>query len=405
MRSRGAQKVLDKFTLFVFSETNPRINPAKLKLLEKLGKLLNDEKSFRRMSKGIFESLLEMQISFTELEVKKEEKEKRKKEDYEMLKKLKMKQKTTFKQEQIINSKGFHKRVKRDKQQIREKKDHETLEIEKKISKRNKQKKDQKINKRLLETYYTVILKIIRLHYKKPVLAVGLKGLMRFINRMPAKFVGQILVNLRSIYMLMEQETEAGSEGVTLRKLKVIRTMLSLWKKINIEDQLENHFLQNKLYACFNEILEKPKETSSEFSMDLIEDLYVNFDNLVMKVKVSDSNVICNWFVMLTVLASKIKNPRIATISLFLMNKMVEKYEKLSYYMDESEGTDGDIRVARDLMMQEDKSLSLRNHLLNLKTSLKNNNRAKYMADCLLNKTLLGKKYIGLDLKSFLKKI
>ena len=292
-----------------------------------------------------------------------------------------------------------------DKQKNIEKvKDKETLEIEKKIAKRNKQKKEQKINKRMLETYYAVILKIIRLHFKKPVLAVGLKGLMRFINRMPAKFVGQILVNLRSIYMLMEEDS-VKSEGVVLRKLKIIRTMLSLWKKVNLEDQLENHFLQNKLYICFRDILEKEEKTSGEYSEELMEDLYVHFDNLVMKATVSDSNVVCNWFVMLMCLAKGISNARMTNINLYLMNKMVEKYEKLTYYMDEAGSSAAQVQIARDLTMEEDKSLSLRKELVHLKSTLGGNNRGKYLADCLLNKTLLGKKYIGLDLRAFLQKI
>lgn len=397
---------MGEFTKFVFSSSNPKLSAAKLKLLEKFGKIVNDEKSFRRMSWTILESLLHLEISFTELEIKKEEREKRKQEDYEMLKKLKMKQKVTFKQEQIMKSKGFHKRVKMDKQKQRDKqKDTETKELERKISKRNKEKKDQKLNKRLLENYYAVVLKIIRLHFKKPELAIGLKGLMRFINRMPAKFVGQILVNLRSIYMLMEKNGEEANEGLTLRKLKVIRTMLSLWKKINIEDQLENHFLQSKLYACFKEISRGPGKEAKEFSDELVEDLYVNFDNLVMKARVSDSNVVCNWFVMLMSLALKLSNPRLVSVNLYLMNKMVEKYEKLSYYMDEGPETQGELEVASDLTMAEDKSVSLRSSLLNLKSNLKAHNRAKYLVDCLLQKTLLGKKYIGLDLKAFLKKI
>ena len=296
--------------------------------------------------------------------------------------------------------------MKRDKFKSKDKtKDNETLEIERKIAKRNKQKKDQKINKRILESYYAVILKIIRLHFKKPVVEVGLKGLMRFINRMPSKFVGQILINLRSIYLLMEKDIKTATEGGILRKLKVIRTMLSLWKKVNFEDQLENHFLQGKLYTCFREILENNEEESEEHSSALLEDLFVNFDNLVMKVRVSDSNVVCNWFVMLAALAEKVKNDRMVNVSLYLMNKMVEKYEKMVYYMEEGDSQVKKIKVAKDLMMTEDKSLSLRNSLLTIREGLGGNNRGKYLATCLLEKTLMGKKYIGMDLKAFLKKI
>jgi hypothetical protein len=388
---------LEDFTKFVLSSKNPRLDSAKLKLLEKLGKLLSVEKSFRRMSKKIYDSLLVLEISFTELEVKKEEKEKRKQEDYEMLKKLKMKQKLTFKQEQITKSRGFHARLRKDQAKP---KDNETIQIEKKIAKRNKQKKNQKFNKRLLETYYALILKIIRLHFKKPIISVGLQGLMRFINRMPTKFVGQILINLRSIYKLMEESKS--SEGSLLRKLKVIRTMLSLWKKVNFEDQLENHFLQNKLYQCFLEVLESDA-IEGEVSLDLLEDLYVNFDNLVMKVRVSDSNAICNWFVLLFNLAIKINNSSMININLYLMNKMIEKYEKLVYYMDDEMPNQRPIKAARDLSMAEDKNVSLKNSLLELQGSLGGNNRGKYLIGCLLEKRMMGKKYIGMDLRGFLK--
>jgi hypothetical protein len=397
IRSKGAQQILEEFTKFILSSKNPRLNSAKLKLLEKFGKLINIEKSFRRMSKKLYNSLLVLEISFTELEIKKEEKEKRKQEDYEMLKKLKMKMKLTFKQEQITKSRGFHARLRKDKTKP---KDKETIQIEKKIAKRNKQKKTQKFNKRLLETYYALILKIIRLHYKKPIIAVGLKGLMRFINRMPAKFVGQILINLRSIFKLMEEDQS--SEGSLLRKLKVIRTMLSLWKKINFEDHLENHFLQNKLYQCFLEVMESDA-IEGEVSEDLLEDLYVNFDNLVMKVRVSDSNAVCNWFILLYCLAVRINNSSMTNINLYLMNKMTEKYEKLVYYMDDELQNQKPIRPARDLTMTEDKNISLKNTLMTLKNSLGGNNRGKYLIECLLEKKLMGKKYIGMDLRGFLK--
>lgn len=373
------------------------MDPAKLKLLEKLGKLVNCEKSFRRMSKKVFECLLELEIAFTELEVKKEEREKRKQEDYDLLRKLKRKQKLTFKQEQIIKSRGFHKRVKMEEYKPRDK---ETQTLERKIAKRNKQKKEQKFNKRLLETFYAVVLKIIRLHFKKPIIAVGLAGLMRFINRMPAKFVGQILVNLRSIYMLMEQQ-DAGQSGLA-RKLKMIRTMLSLWKKVNFEDQLENHFLQGKLYNCFLDLVDSPAQ-ASQTSRDLVEDLYVNFDNLVMKVRVSDSNVVCNWFVLLACLTAKMQHPRMVNTNLYLMNKMTEKYERLVYYFDEDGNDDGRVQVAKQLTNAEDKSVSLRQTLLKVHDSLGGNNRGKHFAQSLLQKTPLGKKYIGMDLRAFLK--
>lgn len=394
-RSVGAQRVLEDYCGFVMSSTNPRLDPAKLKLLEKLGKLLSCDKSFRRMSKRVFECLLGLEISFTELEVKKEQREQRKQEDYDLLRRLKKKRKLTFKQEQIIQSRGFHKRVKMDQYRPRDK---ETKTLERQIAKRNKQKKDQKFNKRLLETFYAVVLKIIRLHYKKPVVAVGLTGLMRFINRMPAKFVGQILVNLRSIYMLMEQE-DAGVAGLA-RKLKMIRTMLSLWKKINFEDQLENHFLQGKLYQCFLVLLDA-SGSAGQAPHELVEDLYVNFDNLVMKARVSDSNVVCNWFVLLASLAAKNNDQKMVSTNLYLMNKMTEKYERLVYYFDD-EGADS-VRVARTLTTAEDKSVSLTRTLNNLHDSLGANNRAKHFVQCLVGKTPLGKKYIGMDLRAFLK--
>ena len=138
-----------------------------------------------------------------------------------------------------------------------------------------------------------------------------------------------------------------------------------------------------------------------EISQDLLEDLYVNFDNLAMKVRVSDSNVVCNWFVMLACLATTVDDPRMVNINLYLMNKMVEKYEKLVYYFDE-EGNKP-IQVARDLTTAEDKSLSLGKTLRALHTRLGSNNRAKHFVMCLIEKRPLGKKYIGMDLRAFLK--
>lgn len=381
--------MLEDFVRFVFSSENPRLAPAKLRLLERLGKALGEEKSVRKMSKGLFEALLALHIPFTELELKKEEKEARKKEDFDLLRRLRRKQKLTFKQEQIVRSKGFHKRVKTDALP----KDKETQQLEKKIARRNKTKKTERFNRRLLETFYAVALKIVRLHFKRPVLAVGLKALMRFINRMPAKFVAQVLVNLRSIYALAE--ADAPSEGSLSRKLKLLRAMLSLWKKLNFEGQLENHFLQERLYRCFLDVLAAPVA----FDAELLEDLFVNFDNLAMKTRVSDSNVVCNWFVLLARLAARLPDARAVNVSLFLMSKMVGKYEKLLYYFDDSGRAP---TLAASLTAAEDKSASLRKPLSELKLRLGGNNRAKHFVECLLEKKPPGKKYIGMDLRAFL---
>ena len=255
-------------------------------------------------------------------------------------------------------------------------------------------KKNDLLSKRLLENYYSVIFKLIRLHYSKPVLRIGLDCLMKFINRMPVQFVTQVITNLKSIFALIELD------GVVIidKKLKLIRVMLSLWKKVNFEDQLENYFLQKKLFNCFKELINSEKKSFSNHS---IEDCFVNFDNLVMKPNLSDSSVVLNWFILLLQLCEIPEVDKIKEICLFLMNKMVEKYEKLNYFLDPNDESDNKILV-RDLMTLENKTLSLKNGLLNILSNCKGNNKLKYLCQTLIEKKTLGKKYIGMDLKKFM---
>ena len=379
------------------------MNPIKLKILEKFGKLFTIERAFKKISRGLLYKLLDIEIMFNEVEEKKEQRALKKKEDYETLKQFRAKNKVTKKQEQIMKSKGFHQRRTKDRKDRREKRDKEKDILAFKIAKRNKEKKDEKMGRRLLESYYAVILKLIRLHYKKDIVSVGLRGLMKFVNRMPTKFVTQVLINLRSIYILIETE----KKGAFRRKLKMIRTMLSLWKKINFDDQLENHFLQKKLFNCFKEILLQTPETQKvNLQLDVIEDMFVNFDNLVMKPSVSDSNVINNWFVIFMKLSEKTDNSKVRCTALFIMNKMTEKYPKLQYLVEESDSAETvALKVPRDLMTLEDKSISLKNVLTQLISKMGGDNKSKYLATCLASQSSLGKKYIGVDLRKFLRKI
>lgn len=345
---------------------------------------------FKHIAWEVLECLTKTEIMFSELEEKKEEKDKRKKEDYETLKKFREKQKLTKKQESIVNSKGFHKRIKKDKYVP---KDKERDELQEKIALRNKEKKNEKLSKRLLENFYTIVLKLIRLHYTRPVFRIGLDCLMKFINRMPVLFVSQVINNLKAIFALLEAE----ENPLIDKKLKLIRTMLSLWKKVNFDGQLENHFLQKKLFSCFKILL------TSEIAISdiLIEDCFVNFDNLVMKPTISDSNVISNWFIILYHLACY-DNRRVQLIAFYLMNKMIERNEKLIYFMEPSDTDCEKIPIPSDLMMLENKTISLKKPLTALISTFGADNKRKYLCQCIVDNVTLGKKYIGMDLKKFM---
>ena len=394
VKSYASSKVMAEFISKIFKSLNPRLSGIKLKMMEKLSKLIGVERSFRNMAYTVIPAIIDFEITFSEVVEKKEERQAKKKEDYEMLKKLRDKRKMTKKQEQIIKSKGFNKRVVRDFK----KKDVETDQLTEMIASRNKQKKLEKMGKTLLEMYYTVVLKIIRLHYKKNVIKVGLTALLKFVNRMPVKFVGQVLINLRNIYGFMEEDHRAASIA---RRLKVIRTMLSLWKKVNFEDQLENQFLQKKLFDCFIQMF-KLEETPSA----ICEDLFVNFDNLVMKVSSSDSTVTGNWFVLLGHLAVENKDKRLRDTALFLMNKMMEHYPKLCYYMDPASTNEhaSKINLPKELSSPEDQSLNMTPILSKFAATLKADNKPKYLINCMVEKLPLGKKYIGIDLRKFMLK-
>lgn len=345
----------------------------------------------------------------------------------------------------------------------------------------------------MLEKYYALILKLIRVHYKKRVFRIALRGLLKFINRMPVAFVSQILNNLQSIYMLIESENldedkaqkgkskkkkrKSKSQGLNQQnsdvmsedkkriffrerwgnKLKLIRTMNSLWGKLNFEGQLESHYLQRKLYSCFlewihqkffqskdqvtlkkthksqktenekNQIeeeknLKQENQNSKEIKTpqdkdfeEISEDLFVNFENLVVKPILSNSGTVSNWFILLFKLAAISERPKLTNTSLFLMNKMLERYPKLGFLLDSDNDNQSpennsdnkkfhhdNLKMSPELTYSDNKSLCLFGFLKYFMSTLKRNNRGKYLAECLINRTGLGRKYIGIDLRKFL---
>lgn len=414
-----------------------------------------------------------MEIPFLDKLQKTEESELRKKEDAAKLRELRSKQKLTFKQKQIIASKGYRLRVRRDGEPMT-KEEKQKNELERMVAQKNVDKKREKAGRVMLEKYYALILKLIRLHYKKRVFRVALRGLLKFINRMPVAFVSQILNNLQSIYLLIESEQnqaeqddeesnetkqkkgKKGKKGKSKResdtksksqlddkarkflkdkwanKLRLIRTMHSLWGKLNFEGQLESHYLQRKLYSCFLEWIKQqfgsitednpnqPREASNGFETEadketneISEDLFVNFENLVVKPLLSNSGTVSNWFILLFKLAAISKRPKLANTALFMMNKMMERYPKLAFLLDPSDVHEeeseekfahGNLKISGELTYCDNKSLSLCGYMKVYMAGLKRNNRGKYLAECLVNRTGLGKKYIGIDLRRFLSK-